>query len=69
MKAKELILILQKNPEADIKIGWEELVQYSELTSGSEDHIEPVRTIYYDGSEFVFSFECYLALEKVWSNE
>ena len=69
LKAKELAKILMRNPEATIQVGWEEQVTYSEYTSGSEDRIENIESVYFNGNSFVFSFECYLAMDKLWPEQ
>ena len=69
MKAKELIDLLSAHPEAEIKIGWEEMVVYSELTEGTEDRIEDVNALFWYGGEFVLSYEMYLHGEKLYEAE
>lgn len=47
MKVRELIEVLQKlDPEAKVEIAWEEHVQYSELTGGSENRFENIERVY-----------------------
>jgi hypothetical protein len=66
MKASELIEILKQNPDAEINIGWEELVIYSELTTASEDRITPIRGIFVSNGAIILSAECYLVGDRIW---
>jgi len=66
MKASQLIKLLETDPDGEVLVGFEEHVQYSDLTSGTEDCIDPVTAVYKDGSKFVISAECYLTCERIW---
>lgn len=62
MKARELIEFLETDLEAEIQIGWEEMVELSEVTTSSEDRIENLEGIFKRESNgaFVLSAESYL---------
>jgi hypothetical protein len=67
MKAKELAALLLTDPEADVKIGWEELVVYSDHTQCSEDRISDVEAVFRVSGDFVISLEGFLIGERVWN--
>ena len=66
MKAKDLVALLSADPEADVMVGWTEMVRYSDLTAGEEDQAGRVDAVYKDDGKFVLSSDCYLAAEKLW---
>lgn len=67
MKAKDLIKILLSDPGADVQIGWEEFVQYSELTGGEEDRFSEIEVVYKGDSGFTLSGDHYMYMgEKVY---
>lgn len=67
MQVKDLAALLaSQDQDAFIDVAWEEHVVYSELTSGTEDRIDPVQAVYLKDGRLVFSAECYIVADKIW---
>ena len=66
MKAKDLATILMKHPDLEVSVGFEETVHYSELTSGTEDVVEPLKGIFLINGELVLAAECYLVGDRLY---
>ena len=65
MKAKDLGKILQKHPELEVSVGFEETVHYSELTSDTEDKVEPLNSVFLINGRLVLAAGCYLIGDRL----